>query len=253
MPGQAEARILVHLEADSVAEGELEALVRVLARPGPLGALPGGLEDVADERVQLACRSRRAAPPPARARVAARTRTSCARTVSGTSPTTNVRVMSAQQPDASSRGQRSITIGRLAGSGPEPGSCPFPCHTEETMMSGGAGAPCCRQASRSAAHRLGRQHLAVEHQPLAIGHGLRSSAAAALIPASAAACALRMPASSAADLTRRRAATASWSGFSSTPSARSRSATATGISGSAIASRRPIAAAAREVSSSSSS
>ena len=42
-------------------------------------------------------------------------------------------------------------MGRLAGSGPEPGSWPVPSRTEATITSGGAGAACRSQASRSAA------------------------------------------------------------------------------------------------------
>ena len=55
MPGLTHRRVLVHEQPDAVAERELEALVGVVVpRAGPLRALAGGLEDVADERVQLA-------------------------------------------------------------------------------------------------------------------------------------------------------------------------------------------------------
>ena len=69
------------------------------------------------------------------------------------------------------------------------------------------------------------------------------------MPASAAAWARRIPASSAADFVPAPGRDRRWSGWMTMPSARSRSATATGSSGSAIASRMPIAAAAREASS----
>src|SRR5215216_4916204 len=77
-----------------------------------------------------------------------------------TSPApTNVRVMSAQQPLASSRGQTSISIGRRAGSGPEPGSWPPPANSDTTMMSGGARGGALR-ADR-VAHDLGGERPAV--------------------------------------------------------------------------------------------
>ena len=146
--------------------------------------------------------------------------------------------MSAQQPVSSSRGQRSIWIGRCAGSGPVPASWPKPCQTPATMTSAGAGAPCAAQASRSAARTVS----ASSGRPSTTSRSPwipaeRSTAAAAAIPASAAFCARRMPAISAPDFTRRRSANASWSGVSVTPSARSRSATASGKSGSTSASR----------------
>ncbi|HEX2506790.1 MAG TPA: hypothetical protein VHK23_00610, partial [Miltoncostaeaceae bacterium] len=62
-----------------------------------------------------------------------------------------MRVMSAQQPLASSRGQRSISMGRRAGRGPLPGSWPPPDQALVTRMSGGAGAPPRAQPSRTAA------------------------------------------------------------------------------------------------------
>ena len=162
--------------------------------------------------------------------------------------------MSAQQPDSSSCGHRSIWIGRFAGSGPDPGSCPVPCQTEATMMSGGAGAPSRRHSSRNPA----RTASAVSGSPFSTRRSpsieaRRRSSAAARMPASAATWARRMPCSSAADLARLRSATALWSMCSVMPSARSRSATATGMSGSATASCTPIALTTREVSSSSSS
>ena len=54
MPGLAERRILVDGEADAVTERELEALVRVVARAGALRAMPGHLEHLAGDGVQLA-------------------------------------------------------------------------------------------------------------------------------------------------------------------------------------------------------
>ena len=50
----AEARFLVNLEPDAVAERELKALGRVVTGPGSLGAMAGRLEDLAGEGVQLA-------------------------------------------------------------------------------------------------------------------------------------------------------------------------------------------------------
>src|SRR5918999_4112500 len=44
------------LEPDAVAERELKALARILPGPRSLGAMPGGLEDVADQGMQLAPR-----------------------------------------------------------------------------------------------------------------------------------------------------------------------------------------------------
>ena len=102
------------------------------------------------------------APPVTPGRAAARAASSdsmttsrSAATSSVTSPATNVRVMSAQQPLCSSRGHRSITIGRSAGSGPEPGSWPpSPDHADTTMMSGGAGAPAAAHAARIVARTV---------------------------------------------------------------------------------------------------
>ena len=51
-------------------------------------------------------------------------------------------------PRASSCGHRSMLMGRWAGRGPSPGSCPPPDQALATMMSGGAGAPSAAQASR---------------------------------------------------------------------------------------------------------
>ena len=81
------------------------------------------------------------------------------------------------------------------------------------MTSGGAGAPCRRQASRSAARRLSavsRSRPSIRCSPSAVAW--RRRAAAACMPASAATCARRMPLSSAADFTRRREAMATGSG-----------------------------------------
>ena len=106
------------------------------------------------------------------------------------------------------------------------------------------------RGAQRGADLLGGDRRAVEDDLSPSGTAARSTAAAAAIPASAAFCARRMPASSAADLARRRAAKVSWSGVSTTPSARSRSATASGKAGSTIAWRSPIRATARETSSS---
>ena len=69
--------------------------------------------------------------------------TSCqARTPSATGPTANVRVMSAKQDDASSRGQRSNTTGSPNRIGPWPISCPAaPCGPGATTNSS-AEQPC---------------------------------------------------------------------------------------------------------------
>ena len=94
------------------------------------GSSPGPVRCVrwpaASNRSQhSACSSRPVTPGPAAARAlssASATSASWARTAAGGSPITNVRVMSAQQPEASSCGHRSIWIGRPAGSGPWPDS-----------------------------------------------------------------------------------------------------------------------------------
>ena len=112
----------MHLEADAVPEAEVEApRERLAGRPGPLRRVAGLLEDVRCDVVQLAT----GAPGPdgGARRVEGDADESWRPTTSSLgSPTTNVRVMSAQQPLASSQGQRSIVIGRAAGSGPLPGS-----------------------------------------------------------------------------------------------------------------------------------
>src|SRR5436190_11066843 len=53
MPHLTKRRILMDLESHAVAERELKALVRVLPRAGSLSAMPRGLEDLADQGVQL--------------------------------------------------------------------------------------------------------------------------------------------------------------------------------------------------------
>jgi hypothetical protein len=79
---------------------------------------------------------------------ASRTASRASATAAVTSPATNVRAMSAQQPLSSSRGHTSTWIGRSEGSGPDPGSCPPPDRIDVTMMSGGAGAPAAAHAAR---------------------------------------------------------------------------------------------------------
>ncbi len=139
--------------------------------------------------------------------------------------------MSAQQPLCSSRGHRSTTTGRSAGSGPRPGSCPPPDRADTTMMSVGAGAPAAahadRMADRTASAVNGSPSLT--SRPPAVS-APRISVSAAVIPASAARWARRMPSSSPRVLTRRRASTAAESTSIRTSAARSRSATATGRS-----------------------
>ena len=232
--GLAHARVLVDLEADAVAERELEARRRD-RRPGRCAACGGPRP----RRRRAARRSSSRPVTPGRiasrtSKCASRTSASCGAVASSTSPTTKVRVMSAQQPVSSSRGQRSISIGRLAGSGPEPGSWPTPCQTEATMTSGGAGAPWAAHASRSAARTCsavsGTPSMAIR---VALGRRRRAgAAAAAAIPASRGA----LGAADAGELGARTSRggagrTSSWSSVSATPSARRRSATASGNSG----------------------
>ena len=92
----AQARRLVDLEADPVAEAEVEALGQRLARRASCAAsVAGGLEDVAGDVVQRAAgdaRARRGAAPP---RAPPSTASCMARRSAVASPTTNVRVMSA--------------------------------------------------------------------------------------------------------------------------------------------------------------
>ena len=109
------------------------------------------------------------------------------------SPTTNVRVMSAQQPDSSSRGQRSITIGRPAGNGPEPGLVAAALPDASATIT--SAAPAHRFAAGVAQHRphhLGGQRPAVELQPLAGRLGLAQQLGGGPHPASAARCARRI-------------------------------------------------------------
>ena len=146
--------------------------------------------------------------------------------------------MSAQQAVTSWRGQMSIWIGRPAGSGPLPGSWPTPCHTDATITSGGQGAPCSAQASRSVARTssASKGFPSTSRRPSADGRARASSPAAAVIPASAARCAARMPSSSAGDFARRRSSTAASSIVRTTPSSRRRSPSASGKSPGTIAS-----------------
>jgi hypothetical protein len=103
-----------------VAEAEGEAVVQRLARLlGALGREAGVLHDLGRGVV---ARARRLPDAPARAASSAASAISRRRATSaGISPTTKVRVKSAQQPFGSSCGQTSISIGRRAGSGPLPG------------------------------------------------------------------------------------------------------------------------------------
>ena len=115
--------------------------------------------------------------------------------------------MSAQQPVSSSRGQRSMTIGSAAGSGPLPGvvaAAREHAHDHDVRR---AGAPAAAQrVPDRGPHALGGQLRAVEHQPAVHARSAaRSSAAAAAMPASAARCARRIPASSLPFFARRRA------------------------------------------------
>ena len=117
---------------------------------GALGQLAGLLEDVAGDREQLLAGHARAQQPRTRAR-APRWQRPCQATTSaaGAPPATNVRVMSAEQPEASSRGQMSMMIGTPAGSGPVPASWPVaPAAPAATMMSSAVGAPWSADTSR---------------------------------------------------------------------------------------------------------
>ena len=148
------------------------------------------------------------------------------------SPRTHVRVMSAQQPEASSWGHRSRQIGACAGSGPLPASWPTasPGRMGATMMSSGAGAPRRAHTSRMRARSSSEVSTSpVEAQPVAVDLGLAQHARALLHarptrrrppggcrPARRRSC------------WRRRSTKSSSSGVSSMPSARRRSATASG-------------------------
>ena len=78
-------------------------------------------------------------------------------------PATNVRVMSAQQREALSRGQMSTTTGSPGAIGPEPDSCPIAdCAPWETITSSGSSQPCssrprCIAARTSSLVRPGAQ------------------------------------------------------------------------------------------------
>ena len=121
--GAAERGRLVDLEPDAVAEPEEEPVLERLA--GLLRALGRDARRPRTRRTpRRRCRrrARRAAWPRARAR-GPRARARCRpATASVMSPRTHVRVMSAQQPEASSCGHRSRQIGACAGSGPLPAS-----------------------------------------------------------------------------------------------------------------------------------
>ena len=73
-------------------------------------------------------------------------------------PATNVRVMSAQQREARSRGQMSTTTGSPGRSGPEPELCPSaPAAPPATITSRGRSRPVpVRDRRHGLAHRLGR-------------------------------------------------------------------------------------------------
>ena len=231
-PAEPEPRRLVDLEADAVPEAEVEPVGEGLARrPRALGGMAGALDDLGRDVVE-----RPAGDPGTRGgtRRFERLADDVAQRrdlVASPAPPTNVRVMSAQQPLSSSRGQRSISIGRSAGSGPEPGSCPPPeqrrdDHDARRRRRARLGA---RRTDRRT-HRLGRERLAVVVQAAAVADRAPDQLSPAAMPASAARWARRMPASSAGVLTRRRASTVRLSTSMAMPSARSRSATATGRS-----------------------
>ena len=142
--------------------------------------------------------------------------------------------MSAQQPLASSRGHRSIVIGRSAGSGPEPGSWPPPDSSgDDHDVRAAPGAPAAAHAAR-----IGRAHAPRRSAARRPRSSPRRARRAADQPPRRPPCRPRpraarggCPSSSAALLTRRRALDrAVVDGERRRPPSRSRSATATGRS-----------------------
>ena len=239
------------LEPDPLAQAEVEAVGERRARRAR--AQGGGsrlLDDLRGRVVEGLARPRQTREGAA-ASSAPRATSARRATSAGTSPTTKVRVVSAQQP-LSSSGARGRSRSAGARGGPLPGSWPPPDQALVTMMSAGAGAPWRAQASRTAA----RTRSAVSGAPSSASRSpstsaARSRAAPAARPCSAADCALRTPASSAALLARRRPSNRGPSTSSVTPSARSRSAIWTGSSRGTAARVIPARATARRTTSSS--
>ena len=128
------------------------------------------------------------------------------RTWSDTGPATIVRVMSAKQEEASSRGQRSKTTGSPNLIGPWPMSWPAaPCGPGATTKSS-AVQPCSAKTRRIAALTRSTVSGSPSSQSTPSPFSAcRSSETPAARPASAARWARRMPSSSAPALTRRRA------------------------------------------------
>ena len=111
------------------------------------------------------CRSRRGGSRRARARASRARGGATRRPRPATSPTTKVRVMSAQHADASSLGQMSITIGSPARSAPEPRLWPIAdCGPCETMKSSQRHAALHEDGADRALDALARQRLPVELQ-----------------------------------------------------------------------------------------
>ena len=199
----------------AVEEAVLEHLARLLREQRRLAVL---LEDVADS-LKTSCPARRASPP--RATVERLLARACGtrRSSSEGVPTTNVRVMSAKQPDSRSRGQRSITTGSSGAIGAG----------AHVVADGGLGAVRDDELVRDDAVRgerladreldpLAGQRLAVDASGSPFGaRRARSRSRAASIPASAARWARRIPASSASFFTRRRRTKYSRSGVSVDP------------------------------------
>ena len=209
----AEVRALVDLEPDPVPEAVVEALGRARC-PAPWCARVG-LPAASNGSQERPCSSRQTAP----GRIAAITASSEARVSSQYScssaggaspPATNVRVMSAQQRDALSRGQMSIRTTLAA--------------LDRARALLVAGRPTARRGRRSpsrAARRRARRRRAASPRAPARRSARAAARAAAprprAIAASAAAWARRMPASWASVLTRRRRSKASASTRSSMP------------------------------------
>ena len=151
------------------------------------------------------------------------------------SPRTHVRVMSAQQPDASSCGHRSRQIGGVRGQRPAAGLVADGVarpHGRHDDVVGRRRAEARAHLADARAQRLGGQDLALVAQPVAVDLGLAQHARALLGaghggvggPADAGQLGARSCGAGARRRARRRR-------VSSTPSARRRSATASGKSG----------------------
>ena len=147
-----------------MAEAEEEAVLERLAGLlGALGRMAGGLEHVAGRAVDVDAEHARAASPPASAR-GPRARARCrSATASEMSPRTHVRVMSAQQPDASSCGHRSRQIGGVRRQRPAAGLVAdgvARAHGRHDDVVGRRRAEARAHLADARAQRLGGQHLA---------------------------------------------------------------------------------------------